>query len=354
MAEECWVCYGIAKRRKGEDSMSKANFQRVLTLKLYEVLYEESDEEHGLSLAEIRESLTLRGYPCDLRTVRLALQALWNAGYDIQKEFKYPRNLYTLLDRPFDVAELQILADAVRSATCITEKKTGQLIDKLAHMAGQHNANVLEQKHRVYSVQKSHNENIFRFTDRLHQAIEADRQVSFYYLRNRSLRCETDGSPKQYLVSPVGTVFNDGFYYLVGESKDHPQRLISYRVDRMQQLEIAEFSRDLTELGRRFSKEQYNRRVFSMYAGMPTRVVFRIQPEWIDAVTDAFGPVVPPDPERDGWYRVEADVDISPTFFAWCCHFSHGFQIAGPEEVVAQMREHLEKILTQYKPIGSF
>ena len=161
MAEECWVCYGIAKRRKGEDSMSKANFQRVLTLKLYEVLYEESDEEHGLSLAEIRESLTLRGYPCDLRTVRLALQALWNAGYDIQKEFKYPRNLYTLLDRPFDVAELQILADAVRSATCITEKKTGQLIDKLAHMAGQHNANVLEQKHRVYSVQKSHNENIF-------------------------------------------------------------------------------------------------------------------------------------------------------------------------------------------------
>ena len=348
MAGECRLCYGIAKERKGEDSMSKANFQRVLTLKLYEVLYEESDENHGLSLAEIRESLTLRGYPCDIRTVRLALQALWNAGYDIQKEFKYPRNLYSLLDRPFDVAELQILADAVRSATCITEKKTRQLINKLARMSGQHCAQVLEQKHRVYSVQKSHNENIVRFTDQIHQAIEADRQVSFYYLRNRKLRCCSDGTPKRYLVSPVGTVFNDGFYYLVGESNDHPRRLVSYRVDRMQQLEITALSRALTELGQHFSKEQYNRRVFSMYTGTPTRVIFRIQSEWIDAVTDAFGPVVPRTPESDGWYRVETSVDISPTFFAWCFHFSHGFQIMGPEEVVNQMRKHLERILHQY------
>lgn len=328
--------------------MSKANFQRVLALKLYEVLYEESDEDHGLSLAEMREALTRRGYPCDIRTVRLALQALWQAGYDIQKEFQHPRNLYCLLDRPFDVAELQILADAVRSATCITEKKTGQLVEKLAQMAGRHCARVLEQKHRVYSVQKSRNENIFRFTDQLHQAIEADRQVEFYYLRNRRLRCGVDGVPRQYRVSPVGTVFNDGFYYLVGESEDHPRRLVSYRVDRMQQLEITPEPRALTEVGRRFSKEQYKRRVFSMYTGTPTRVVFRIQPEWIDAVTDAFGPVVPRQPEQDGWYRVEADVDISPTFFAWCCHFTCGFRIEGPEPVVTQMRRHLESIVSQY------
>lgn len=164
----------------------------------------------------MREALTRRGYPCDIRTVRLALQALWQAGYDIQKEFQHPRNLYCLLDRPFDVAELQILADAVRSATCITEKKTGRLVEKLAQMAGRYCARVLEQKHRVYSVQKSRNENIFRFTDQLHQAIEADRQVVFYYLRNRRLRCGADDAPQQYRVSPVGTVFNDGFYYLVG------------------------------------------------------------------------------------------------------------------------------------------
>lgn len=331
--------------------MSKANFQRVLALKLYEVLYEESDEEHGLSLAEMRDALTRRGYPCDTRTVRLALQALWQAGYDVQKEFQHPRNVYCLLERPFDVAELQILADAVRSATCITEKKTAQLVNKLANLAGRHRAEVLEQKHRVYSVQKSRNENIFRFTDRLHQAIEENCQVDFYYMRNRTLRSDEDGTPRQYQVSPVGTVFNDGFYYLVGESLDHPGRLVSYRVDRMQQLEILPIPRALTQVGRRFSKEQYRRRVFSMYTGTPTQVVFRIQPKWIDVVTDAFGPVVPRRPESDGWYRVEADVDISPTFFAWCCHFTHGFRIVGPEQVVEQMRRHLESIASQY-PTG--
>ena len=62
--------------------------------------------------------------------------------------------------------------------------------------------------------------------------------------------------------------------------------------------------------------------------------------------TDAFGPVVPRRPEPDGWYRVEADVDISPTFFAWCCHFTHGFRIEGPEPVVAQMCRHLESIVS--------
>lgn len=329
--------------------MSKANFQRVLALKVYEVLYEESDEDHGLSLTEMRDALTSRGYPCDIRTVRLALQALWQAGYDVQKEFQHPRNLYCLLDRPFDVAELQILADAVRSATCITEKKTAQLVSKLAALAGRKRAEVLEEKRRVYSVQKSRNENIFRFTDMLHQAIEQDCQVTFYYMRNRVLRSNEDGVPRQYQVSPVGTVFNDGFYYLVGESADHLGRLVSYRVDRMQQLAILRIPRALTQVGRQFSKEQYRRRVFSMYTGMPTRVVFRIQPEWIDVVTDAFGPVVPRQPEQDGWYRVEAEVDISPTFFAWCCHFTHGFQIKGPETVVEQMCEHLRKLMAQYE-----
>ncbi len=328
--------------------MGKENFQRILTLKLYEILREESDEEHALSLAELRELLSRRGYPCDTRTVRTALKALEEGGYDIQKEFRYPKNVYCLLERDFDIAELQILADAVRSATCITEKKTRQLVDKLAHLAGRHYAEVLEHKHRIYSVQKSGNENIFRYTDQLHQAIQADRQVSFLYLRNRQLRCTADGMPKQYLVSPVGTVFNDGFYYLVGESADHPSALVSYRVDRMQKLEISQMARALTEIGRRFSKDQYQKRVFSMYTGQPTRVVLRILPEWIDAVTDAFGPVVPQHPEADGWYRVAVEVDISPTFFAWCCHFTHGFQIVEPAEVVRQMKEHLEQIINMY------
>lgn len=328
--------------------MGKENFQRILTLKLYEVLREESDEEHPLSLAELRELLTLRGYSCDTRTVRTALQALVESGYDIQKEFQYPKNMYCLLGRDFDVAELQILADAVRSATCITEKKTRQLVDKLARLAGRHCAEVLEHKHRVYSVQKSSNENIFRFTDQLHQAIQTDHQVSFLYLRNRQLRREEDGTPKRYLVSPVGTVFNDGFYYLVGESEDHPSVLISYRVDRMQKLEISPLSRALTDVGRRFSKDQYQKRVFSMYTGLPTRVILQIAPEWIDAVMDAFGPVVPKNPEPDGWYLVPVEVDISPTFFAWCCHFTHGFKIAAPDYVVQQMKEHIRQIADMY------
>lgn len=328
--------------------MSKENFQRILALKLYEVLREESDEEHPLSLAELRELLTMRGYPCDTRTVRTALKALVEGGYDIQKEFQYPKNMYCLLGRDFDIAELQILADAVRSATCITEKKTHQLVDKLSLLAGRHCAEVLEHKHRVYSVQKSSNENIFRYTDQLHQAIQTDHQVSFLYLRNRHLREEEDGSPKRYLVSPEGTVFNDGFYYLVGESKDHPSSLVSYRVDRMQKLEISPLSRALTDVGRRFSKDQYQKRVFSMYTGQPTRVILRIIPEWIDAVTDAFGPVVPKNPESDGWYLVPVEVDISPTFFAWCCHFTHGFKIAAPDNVVQQIKEHVRQIADMY------
>lgn len=328
--------------------MGKENFQRILTLKLYEVLRDESDEDHALSLLELRELLSQRGYPCDMRTVRTALKALVEGGYDIQKEFRYPKNMYCLLDRDFDVAELQILADAVRSATCITEKKTRQLVDKLARLAGRHCAEVLEHKHRIYSVQKSSNENIFRYTDQLHQAIQTDHQVSFLYLRNRQLRCYEDGTPKCYFVSPVGTVFNDGFYYLVGESLDHPAVLVCYRIDRMQKLEVTETPRTLTALGRRFSKDQYPKRVFSMYTGKATHVVFRILPEWIDAVTDAFGPVVPQQPEDDGWYRVPVEVDISPTFFAWCCHFTYGFKIIEPTSAAQQLQEHIQRISDIY------
>lgn len=70
--------------------------------------------------------------------------------------------------------------------------------------------------------------------------------------------------------------------------------------------------------------------------------------ELIDVIFDKFGDRIPLYTKDERWVGFTAEVQISPTFLAWCCSFGDKLKVKGPRNVVDQIKEYLNKLVTNY------
>ena len=73
-------------------------------------------------------------------------------------------------DRQFSVPELKILIDAVQAATFITEKKSAEMVEKIAALGGSHRADILKSNIVHFNTNKHTNEAIYYSVNELEQA----------------------------------------------------------------------------------------------------------------------------------------------------------------------------------------
>ncbi len=114
----------------------------------------------------LRVKLKESGYECGRRVIYEDIELLNANGYEIKCNRKIS-NEYFVVDRAFDIAELQILMDAVQAASFITIKKTKQFIGKIAQLAGDRKAEVLEKNTVEFHAPKSDNETSWKITAEL-------------------------------------------------------------------------------------------------------------------------------------------------------------------------------------------
>lgn len=193
---------------------------KIKYLLIWDILRQETDEEHPMSTPELISRLELRGISCDRRTLYRNIEELNDNGYEILVK-RGKTNEYFVADRSFDIPEIQILMDAVQAASFITEKKTPELIDKIAQLAGSQKAEVLKSNIVQFGTVKGSNESIYYSVNEISQAIINKRKIGFYYFdydlrHNRKYRMRTSKPDEQrwYIVNPVATVFHDDKYYL--------------------------------------------------------------------------------------------------------------------------------------------
>ena len=83
----------------------------LIPIRLYQILEEHSDQEHPLSMGELRRLLRVEyGVSCDRRTIYGALDSLRRAGCDIP-DFQDSKDGYFLLSRKLEPAEVRLLLD---------------------------------------------------------------------------------------------------------------------------------------------------------------------------------------------------------------------------------------------------
>ena len=92
------------------------------------MLYEQTDEDHYLTIAQIIEQLDRNyGISTSRGTVGNDIKALQELGVEIEVESSTQKRFY-LIGRRFDLPELKTLIDAVESARFIPKEKSALLV----------------------------------------------------------------------------------------------------------------------------------------------------------------------------------------------------------------------------------
>ncbi len=93
--------------------MAKGVNQKQKMLYLAKIFLEETDEEHGLTLAEISEKLGAYGVTGDRKTLYQDFEELRRFGLDILASKEGIATSYRLVSRTFELPELKLLVDSV-------------------------------------------------------------------------------------------------------------------------------------------------------------------------------------------------------------------------------------------------
>ena len=121
------------------------NMQKIKLLKLYELLRRETDEDHPISRVELCRRLNEMGISSNVRTLSLDIEVMSNNGYEIMSFLKDKEKYYYVPEHELSIPEIKILIDALQAASFVTEKKTAELIDKVAALGGSHKADLLKE-----------------------------------------------------------------------------------------------------------------------------------------------------------------------------------------------------------------
>ena len=326
--------------------MPQDNHRKIKLLKLLDMLRHETDEQHPLSTTQICTKLGNMGIVCDRRTLPRDIAALNDQGYEIMSMMIGHDKCYYVEDRNFSVPELKILIDAVQAASFITDKKTSELVDKIASLGGTHRAEILKSNMVCFNTRKHSNEHIYYNVDTLEHAIQNNKKVIFYYYNldengNRVYR----RNHHHYIVEPVALVFNEDNYYLISYSARH-NGTANYRVDRMETVEVIEENICEKAISLRNQVSEYTEQAFKMFGGKLETVVLEFDRSLIGVVYDRFGEDTEMMSTSANKCVASVEVQISPVFWGWLFQFAGQMHIISPQSLVSEYHERASAVST--------
>lgn len=327
--------------------MGSENGHKIKLLKLMELFRQETDEQHPMLATVVCEKLAERGVPCDRRTLSRDIKVLNDNGYEVMSTMIGHEKAYYVEDRSFAVPELKVLIDAVQAASFITEKKTTELIDKIADLGGSNRAQILKDNMVCFNTRKHSNESIYYNVGFLEEAIQQQKKVIFLYfdIDENGKKVYRRGG-HHYVVEPIALVFNEDNYYLVSYSSRHGSTS-NYRVDRMSGVEIID--EDITDVAVTLREDvsEYTEQAFKMYRGEPVEVALQFNEKLIGVVYDKFGESVPMTRTNGDIITATVKVQIAPTFWGWLFQFGGQMKILSPDSVKQEYKKQVAALIDQ-------
>ncbi|MGI6220513.1 MAG: helix-turn-helix transcriptional regulator [Coriobacteriales bacterium] len=314
--------------------------QKLKLLYLYKMLAEETDADHGLSMADILERLEELGIPAERKGIYRDIDVLREFGYKINTIQRMPVE-YTLERTGMELSELMLLVDAVQSCRFLTKRMSARLVNQVRELASPRERDQLDKRVHVDDRVKHQNESVFHNVDVIHEAMRLKRKVSFLYYKydiNMQPVLQHDGKP--YVHTPVQVVFSDGFYYLVSWT-DTYEEFVRFRIDRMRIVQVTDEKATRNERIANFAFEGFAYQSFGMFDGELIHPRLRVAADAMDIVVDRFGDEIHPSACDDGTAELSVAVRKSPQFFGWVASMNGHVTIVGPAKLVDEYRTWL-------------
>lgn len=317
-------------------------------LALLKILFEQTDDQQGLTMEEILSALEDAGISAERKALYRDFDALCKVGIEVSRQRCKPVRYY-LAKRPFTRSELLLLVDAVQGSKFITARQSASLVRVIKSLGSKSQAQGLEKRVFVGGRVKSQNDSVFRNVDAIQEAITAKRKVTFTYASydcSAHLRLRNKG--QTYTQTPVQLMYSDGFYYLVCFS-DKYNDFANYRIDRMRNIGVSDERASRNAAIATFDVNEYEQRMFNMYAGESLQVTLRVKESAMNAIVDRFGKDVQVDDAGDGTARVSVVVMGTPVFFGWVSQFEGQVVIEQPTSLRKTYANYLRGLLESYE-----
>jgi len=234
----------------------------------------------------------------------------------------------------------------VQASKFITHKKSLELISKIEKLTSRENAKLLQRQVYVTNRVKTLNEKIYYNVDKIHEAIANNKQITFKYFNldvNKQKIFRKEG--RNYIESPVSLTWDDENYYLI-TYKSKYGNYAHYRVDKMEQIELTEENRVLSD--KPFDLSAYTKTTFQMFGGEESCVEIQFENDLVGVVFDRFGTDIPIIKKGDHHFVCHVNVAATTQFLSWIISFGGRAKVIAPESAVADMRNLISTISELY------
>ena len=317
---------------------------KLRILYIMRMLQEETDDQRGLSMADIISRLADYGMSADRKTVYADLDLLREFGLEIGTAQRNPVEYY-LARRDFSIDELMLMVDAVQSCRFVTQSQAEKICRNLKLLATVGQQKKLERRIHVEGRARGRNDAVLANVDIIHDALRQKRRITFTYWK-----MGMDGKPhaqhqgEVYDVTPMRVTFAETYYYLTAWSEKHGA-VREYRIDRMRDVAL---SQEKARRGKEISEYEYQVRDSQFFGRFDCQLVTAqlvCNESGVNIVADRFGKDARFVPQEDGTCIAAVQVRVSPQFFGWIASMNGTVKIAGPTKLAEEYRAFLQSLL---------
>ena len=332
--------------------MSKQSNGKLRLLYVLDILKKYSDEDNPVNASDIIEKLANEDIEAERKAIYDDISVLEFYGCDIIKTAT-PKKGWFIGSREFEIPEIYLLCDAVRSAKFISTKKTRELLHKLNSMMSVNNTQAVSDTVYFNLDDKSGNEEIYYHIDRINRAIKAKRQIKLKYAsRFFGSDRSVERKIKEMTINPYALAWQDDCYYLIGNHTKY-DNLIHLRLDKITALEVTDTpSRHFSEVSRYkeyFDTADYLNGIFGMFSGELEEIELCCNKRVTEQVIDRFSEniFIKNVTEDEFSFRVKAAV--SPALVTWIMNYGGDIKAVKPESLKEMIKQRAKDILASYE-----
>lgn len=330
--------------------------QKQKILYLAKILTEQTDEQHPMTVAELRQALAERGISSERKSVSCDLEQLTAFGLDIQK-VRSREVRYYLANRGLDAADLELLTDLLKLSRQVPQKRRLDLERKLKRLFSVWRRSSADRELAVFSSAPPVSERVYSNVELLRDSIVRRKKIVFRY---HTVLPAQKGQYRKGLalcrVSPYRLVYADGHYSLVGENETEGG-LSFFEVEKMREIFVTDESR--TDIRAAvgdidFDLEQYIRGYFGEENGAPLTLGLRFHRSLLPIIDRRFSSDAVIAQIDDEIYSLTAEECLSSELLEWLLRHGGSVRVTAPAMLAEKMRQLSEELYETYHEATKF
>lgn len=363
----------------GTKTSGKRECQKLKPYLVLQYLLRNSDDNHVVSAAQIVGYLQEAGIDAERRSIYRdideinkvtlmvdqdmyldeAEEELEKYGDDVRHVIYDPsKKGFYVRERRYEFDEIRLAAESIYASKFLTERESESFVDLLCGFISDYQAQQIKHDVLLTDRVKTDNKYTFRNVATINAAMskELDGQkhvpekITFKYMKYTISDLKQQVEKKQgarYKVSPYALLLTDGNYYMMAYD-DESQRMKTYRVDRMRDVQFTDEPREGSKEFAAIDLKSYTKRVFGMFEGERRHITLNCVNSLLDTMIDRFGTNTAHYAKKDdAHFVVMTEVDLSDQFFAWLCGFGDRVKILDGD-IAGQFTAYLDTIRGLY------